>query len=73
MPDKQRINVQTEEINQLFLFFREKSDLSEAVEALHCERQAIDEYRQKQSQVCQLICGSVMDLVAQDTQLRSDK
>ncbi|XP_046717518.1 host cell factor 2 isoform X2 [Silurus meridionalis] len=29
---------------------REKSDLSEAVEALRCERQAINEYHQKQSQ-----------------------
>ncbi|KAK3550174.1 hypothetical protein QTP86_021206 [Hemibagrus guttatus] len=32
---------------------REKSDLSEAVEALCCERQAIDEYHQKQSQELQ--------------------
>lgn len=48
----QRINAQTEEINQLLVFFREKSDLSEAVEALRCERQAIDEYHKKQSQVC---------------------
>ncbi|XP_047660426.1 acyl-CoA-binding domain-containing protein 6 [Tachysurus fulvidraco] len=32
---------------------REKSDLSEAVEVLRCERQAINEYHQKQSQEIQ--------------------